>query len=286
MAATIKGFTDNEIKVQPALVINSMENGGWTASHTMIFRAEDFDTCAPQFDEGVLLSELDENIPPPFDEFLRITTVSIARIEGDLYEVSLNASGSGSNQFQNGGDLSEDAEPTYTLNGQLVEVDILQHPKALKIRDESLNGLRPLLTLKDNPDEIFFDWREPNVYILSDLDKSRYPIPVPPDQDYSIYISPGDETEFGKRIALGQTTYFKCVYTWTETTEGKEPLTPEQLNKLGMISEPRGNPPMPSGNRQWMLTNVSQSEYGELYRTSIEWTLSEEGGYNEFLYDE
>lgn len=289
MASTIEGFTTNEIKSQPLLVINSSENEGWMATHQMIFRAQDFADCAPQFNKGNLLSDVEPDVPPPFDSFLRITTVNITRIEGDLYEVTINASGGGTNQFEGDEDLSEGVIPTYTLNGQLTEVDILQHPKAIEIRDNELSGLRLHAALLEDPDGWFYDWNENQLYRVADIDASFYPAPVSalgPDGEYPIFVESEDAIQLAKRIALGQITYLKCVYTWTETTEGPESLTADQLNKLGQISTPRGNPPTPSGNRQWMLTGASQSQTGELYRTTLTWTLSDEGGYNEFLYSD
>ena len=38
---------------------------------------------------------------------------------------------------------------------------------------------------------------------------------------------------------------------------------------MGKIATPRGAPPEPTGTRDWMLTNVSQSQSGELYRTNL-----------------
>ncbi len=79
--------------------------------------------------------------------------------------------------------------------------------------------------------------------------------------------------------------YEKATFTWAETTEGLDQLTPAQINKLGQISVPRGTPPEPAGVRDWMLTSATQSQAGELYRTALEWSLSDEGGHDDFLYD-
>jgi hypothetical protein len=95
-----------------------------------------------------------------------------------------------------------------------------------------------------------------------------------------------DAVEFAIRIQQGQTTYQKSVYTWQESTEGEDQIVTQQLNNLGLIATPRGTPPTPTGLRNWMLTSVSQSQTGELYRTNIEWTLSDEGGHDDFLYED
>jgi hypothetical protein len=98
-------------------------------------------------------------------------------------------------------------------------------------------------------------------------------------------LTAADSLNFASFIQQGQTTYQKSSYTWTESTEGADQLTEPQINKLGKIATPRGTPPEATSGRDWMLTSVSQSQSGELYRTNLEWTLSEEDGWDEFLYD-
>jgi hypothetical protein len=98
-------------------------------------------------------------------------------------------------------------------------------------------------------------------------------------------LASADANAFAVRIQQGQSTYEKATFTWAETTEGLDQLTPAQINKLGQISIPRGTPPEPAGVRDWMLTSATQSQAGELYRTALEWSLSDEGGHDDFLYD-
>ena len=95
-----------------------------------------------------------------------------------------------------------------------------------------------------------------------------------------------DALEFAKVIARGETTYLRPVITWTESTQGSDGLTPAQLNKLGKIATVRGDPPQPADTRDWMLTSAFQEQSGELITTDLEWTLSEKGGHDDFLYDE
>jgi hypothetical protein len=97
-------------------------------------------------------------------------------------------------------------------------------------------------------------------------------------------IITGDALEFAKVIARGETTYLRPVITWTESAQGTDGLTNAQLNKLGNISTPRGDPPEAAGTRDWMLTSAFQEQSGELFTTDPEWTLSEKGGHDDFLY--
>jgi hypothetical protein len=269
MAATIFGFSPNEMKAQPGLSITRSESGGWTATHEIVVKAADFADVVPNFARGTLLSSVDPNVPSPFDEFLTIDTVTFVRTEGDLYTFSVTATG-GTAQFE-GDELTPGVEPTYTLTGQLSDVSFSQHPKwkPLANLDKTLLGMLIAGQLTYNiGDGILYLNNEANAEVA-----------------YIDQLAGADAIKFATRIQQGQTTYQKSVYTWNESTEGVDQLTPQQINKLGKIATPRGTPPEPTGTRNWMLTSVSQSQSGELYRTNLEWTLSENDGWDSFLYN-
>jgi hypothetical protein len=271
MAATIFGFGTGEIKPQPGLSISRSESGGWTATHEVVIKSADLADALPSFASGTLLSDIDPDVPAPFDEFLKIDTVTIARTDGDLVTLSVNATG-GTAQYEND-ELQPDAIPTYTLTGQLQDVHFSMHPKwkALGATDKKLLGLILI-------DICQFDPATNKIIIISQDNTSFIENPE--------QFTSEDAISFATLIAQGQTTYQKSSYTWNEATEGEDQLTPAQINKLGHISTPRGDPPEPAGTRNWMLTSVSQSQSGELYRTTLEWMLSEEGGFNDFLYED
>jgi len=268
MAATIFGFDANEIKPQPGLQIRRTENGGFEASHELVIKASDFASTSASFAKGQLLSGVDAGVPEPFNAFLKIDSVSLVRSEGDLYTFQVTATGSGTGQFELG-ELGEAAQPTYDLAGQLVDTAFSNHRKwtALESMDKALLG-------KMLNGELWYDIANDVLYIVDE------------DKSYRDQLTADDAKEFAKRIQQGDSTYEKAVYTWTETTEGNNQLIPQQLNKLGLISTPRGSPPEPVGTRDWMLTGASQSQSGQLYRTNLTWTLSDEGGHDSFLYED
>jgi len=269
MAATIFGFSPLEMKAQPGLSITRSESGGWTATHEIIIKAADFADLAPNFTKGTLLSVVDPSVPSPFDEFLTIDTVTFVRTDGDLYTFNVTASG-GTAQYE-GEELTPGVEPTYTLTGQLSDVPFSLHPKwkPLVDLDKTLLGMLIEGQLNYNISDGFLYLNNEANALVTYIDQ----------------LAGADAFEFATRIQQGQTTYQKSVYTWNETTEGEDQLTPAQINKLGKIATPRGTPPEPTGTRDWMLTNVSQSQSGQLYRTALEWTLSDDGGHDSFLYD-
>jgi hypothetical protein len=272
MAATIFGFSPNEIKPQPGLQISRSESGGWSATHEVIVKAEDFANLIPNFAKGTLLSIVDPDIPAPFDEFLTIDTVSFTRTEGDLYVFNITCTG-GTRQFDFDEDeLTPAALPTYVLTGQLQDVPFSMHPKwgELESADQTLLGmlLNGLLTYSLQ-DQILYK---------TDTGDSQVA--------YIEQLSDADARNFAYLIQQGQSTYQRSSYTWTEETEGTAKLTEVEIGKIGQIAIPRGDPPEATDNRNWMLTNVSQSQSGTLYRTTLEWTISEPGGYDDFLYEE
>lgn len=272
MAATIFGFSTDEMKPQPGLSISRSDSGGWTATHEIVIKASDFADVKDNFARGELLVDLDPSVPAPFDTFLRIDTVQFVRSEGDFYVFNVTATG-GSAQYENDPEdpgLSATALPTYTLTGQLQDVPFSQHPKWKALSDYNKSLLGDLLE-----GVLTYDIAG-NILYFADKEKSSK------DQ---FDAGSTDAIDFAKRIQQGQTTYQKSSYTWTESTEGADQLTAPQINKLGKIATPRGTPPEAAGTRDWMLTSVSQSQSGELYRTNLEWTLSEDDGWDSFLYD-
>jgi hypothetical protein len=211
-------------------------------------------------------------VPAPFDDFLAIDTVQFVRSEGDLYVFSVTATG-GEAQFNSDPEdpgLSSDALPTYTLTGQLQDVPFSMHPKWKALTNYNKTLLGKLL----DGDEVWYKITTGEL-----IEKGFTSV------EYDDQFDEDDAKEFASLIQQGQTTYQKSSYTWTESTEGADQLTEPQINKLGKIATPRGTPPEATSGRNWMLTNVSQSQSGELYRTNLEWTLSEEDGWNDFLYE-
>ena len=272
MAATIFGFSTDEMKPQPGLSISRSDSGGWTATHEIVIKASDFADVKDNFARGELLVDLDPSVPAPFDTFLRIDTVQFVRSEGDFYVFNVTATG-GSAQYENEPEdpgLSATALPTYTLTGQLQDVPFSQHPKWKALTDFNKTLLGNII------DGVLWYVIEDNVLRRTSDDEKAFNQFDPLDID---------AIAFATRIQQGQTTYQKSSYTWTESTEGADQLTAPQINKLGKIATPRGTPPEATAGRDWMLTSVSQSQSGELYRTNLEWTLSEEDGWDSFLYD-
>ena len=273
MASTILGLDSTSVRPQPAFRCQQSENGGWTASHTIIVTRAGFDTAGIQalFAKGSLLTGVDAGIPT-FFSFLKITDVSVSAEEGDLITLEVNAAGSTAAQYElgDGSGLDIDSLPTYELRGQLSDAGFQHHRKWLPLSDAEKTTLGQLIN-----GEYSYDIESQKIKLIFDDGTMT--------DSYS-QLASDDAKLFAALIQQGQTTYERSQYTWTESTEGAGQLTEPQLNKLGLIATPRGTPPEAGGTRNWKLTSATQSQQGELYRTTLEWQLSDEGGFNSFLY--
>jgi hypothetical protein len=274
MAATILGLDSTSVRPQPAFRCQQSENGGWTASHTIIVTRAGFDTAGIQalFAKGSLLTGVDAGIPT-FFAFLKITDVSVSAEEGDLITLEVNAAGSTASQYElgDGTGLDIDSLPTYELRGQLSDAGFQHHRKWLQLSSADKTLLGDFLMGKFSyniTDELLYQVTESGADVVN-----------------AEQLTAADAKSFAALIQQGQTTYERSQYTWTENTEGAGQLTEPQLNKLGLIATPRGTPPEAGGTRNWKLVSASQSQQGELFRTTLEWQLSDSGGHNAFLYD-
>lgn len=275
------GIAFSEIYPQPGFSASFSPEGGWTGVHSFMVSRQAWNSgfIRAMFAPGTQIGTLDPGIPPSFS-FLRVVDCNPVFGEGDLATISVNFAGSASSQFESE-DLAPDALPTYRLTGQLQEAPFSEHPKWIALTQKEKDGLG---FLQSGAGYELRRGAPPDLVERTSDGGGEYVSPKL-DQNFQPYTFEGDALEFANLIVVGSSTYLRPSSTWTETTQGTSPLTSQQINKLGHISNPRGNPPEPNGGRDWMLTGISDETYGELHSTAIEWTLSERGGFNAFLYD-
>jgi hypothetical protein len=274
--ATIYGLTDQDIIPAPGFSIRGDEKGGVTATHQYTMKAAAWNNSfiRAKFAKGKPISSIDPSVNTVWS-FLTITDASLVHDTGEIITLSVNFSGSSIAQYGGEEGLGGDAQPNYRLIGSMSEAPFSEHPK-WKALDKKVRNILGFLL---------------DGSYLWDIDAKRVVI----KQDdgtlaaFSIFETEISDipnaVEFADRIAQGQTTYERPAITWTETTQGTDPMKASQLNKLSKISKPRGDPPNVTGSRNWRLTNASQDQNGDLYQTSIEWTLSEAEGHDSFLYE-
>lgn len=274
MPATLRGIYNYNIYPQPDFVADQDQNGAWTAKQSYIVSKTTWQSVEwrNKFSIGTAITVINPTLAD-FYSFLRIASSSFTEDGGDIVTIEVSFAGTSWSQFDDDA-LSQDSPPTYRLEGRIAEQPLSNHPKWKNLSEAEKNGLQLLIT-----DQLV--WMYDEVFSM----------------EWGLFFPKGDEfiaapysltTEasqtFAFLIAGGIKTYVAPTITWTETTSGNSPMTSQQLNKLGKISTPRGNPPDAAGTRNWMLTSASQEQRGTLYQTQLEWTMSEKDGWNNFLY--
>jgi hypothetical protein len=271
----IFGLTTNDIRPQPGFTATQSQEGGWTGTHSFAIRrtAWNSNSIRSQFKIGTAITTLDTDLPTYF-EFLKISSVNVISDEGDITIVQVGLGGAGSAQY--GADGPDAA--TYRLTCSLQEAPISDHQKwKLELTDIEKEALGFVIT-----GDLIYDAASST---CGTRDERTYW--VESNSEGTPYIIEGATAiEFAKLIASGQTTYLRPTMVWTESVQGNTGLSFDEIEKLGKIDNPRGNPPDPSGVRDWMLTGAFSEQTGGLFRTELEWTMSEAGGFNETLYGE
>lgn len=273
----IFGIGTSDIVAQPGFTATESQEGGWTGSHSFMIRrtAWNSEFVRNQFAVGREITLIDPNLST-FFSFLKIASINVTSDEGDfiLVQTSLAGAGGGS-AGQYGADGA--IRPVYRLTCSLQDAPLSDHPKwktFTAIEKEALSGMISGDLVFDEPSDGVGTRDERSFWLESNSNGDPFT------------LTTLDAIEFAKIIAAGQTTYQKPAMVWTESTQGTAGLSFDQIQKLGKIDTPGGNPPEPSGVRDWMLIGAFDEETGGLHRTELEWTMSEAGGFNETLYKE
>jgi len=275
--ATKFGFSDNEFYRQPGLTLRINDKNQLEGSAEYIVTKTSSKNILNKLIPGKLASEIDDAIPSWAGD-LRIENWDISSDEGEIATVNVRYIAGQYNQFEGDKTINR---PTYRLEGRLGEKSLTEHKKFKDLEDDQQVALKELIS--------------GNIIWARDaFEADKFDLYYPRKEDGSqtgFYVTlVGDSIKFANLIAGGITTYVSPTITWTETSEGKSRTQSAEINKLGKIATPRGDPPEAESPRDWMLTGASQeqrgSEDGAIYQTTLEWTLSDENGWDEFLYEQ
>lgn len=275
MPATLRGIYNYNIYPQPDFNAEQDQNGAWTARQSFIVSKTTWASSEwrNKFDIGTQITVINPTLAE-FYSFLRVASSSFTEDGGDIVTIQVDFAGSQTAQY-GFAEGEEPQDPTYRLEGRLSEQPLSEHPKWTALPAAERNPLQLLLN-----DELV--WIYDDVFTNSWLLCRRSGDDLVAS-DYT--LTSANAIAFADMIAKGIKTYIAPTVTWTETTSGNSPMISAQINSLGKISTPRGNPPDAAGTRNWMLTSASQEQRGTLYQTQLEWTMSEKDGWSEFLYD-
>lgn len=190
--------------------------------------------------------------PHPEVPFTEITQVSAKVTEGDLAEITCTYTG-----VEAKGDGQEKANAVYTMGLSLSEEPILSHPRYKDLDAKERERIQLIVSGKEKDDE---------------GNKLRDKV----------------ETALGKevlgKIDRGQTSYYSPRVTWRESWVCARAVKAAELNDIGNISQPTGDPPALAGGRNWLLNGVTQTHEGKAYRLEMEWLASDRGGWDADIY--
>jgi hypothetical protein len=277
--ATTFGISTTQLYRQPGLTIGINDKGQLEGSGEYIIAKEQVNSILSKVYPGAFATTIDDNIPT-WAGSLRVESHDILIDEGGLATLSIQFIAPSGSQYDSTSPDTTSNDPAYRLEGRLSEKSLTEHEKFKALEEDQQVALKELIS--------------GNIIWARDaFTPGDFALYYPRKEDGSqttFYITlAGDSISFANLIAGGITTYVSPTITWTETAEGSSPMTSAQLNKLGKVSNPRGNPPEPSGVRNWMLTGAGQEQRGvasgAIYQTTVEWTLSEKDGWNDFLYE-
>lgn len=284
MSAIIFGIKPNSIIPQPDFRASKSANSGWTGSQSYQMKRGALDNPAIRnlFPSGARATELDLNLES-FFSFLRLVNVEdISNLPGGFVSISVNfagieGSGSGSTVNADG-----QIAPTFSLRGTARTVPLNEHPKWKALDIKERNSLGQLLKGDWSYVE---DPTVPGVYQLAVFTgEESYSVRPSADQ-----LTSDDAKAFAQRIAEGVSSYEGSAFEWSKQWQSNLGIQEAQLNKMGKITAPPGNPPNATGARDWMLVSADQIQNGDgdyLYTNQVNFLLSEPGGWDSFLQDD
>jgi hypothetical protein len=261
------------------------DNSGWTATQT-------FRIVKGTLNDAPVRAFFAINTPatildPSLDSiwsFLRLRNVDIQTTVGGWQDITANFGGIPTVDGNGNpiGDLSE-FQVTYAMRGVTGDVPLQEHPKFKALAESERVALGKIASGEygygpefnsDEPNRTYFFENGNQTMFLPEFD------PI--------------ETEDAKTFAIlftqGETSYKGAGFTWSKRWTGTEPITAAQLNLLGkIVANPPGNPPTPSGDRDWLLAYANIEQQGEInanptFTNELVFELSEPGGWDTFLH--
>ena len=268
---------------QPDFKAQQSKEGGWTATQSFqILRSSiDLETFQDQFRIGRPIEDLSPEIEG-FWRFLGLASIpTVEHQEGDYSMIGVKFAGftgPSSQGTEDDPEVADEPEPTpsYTLRGSLTERNILQHPK--------------ILALAAPRDRRILQLCESGKYVYDPDQDKICTHPEDPEGNETfrpIQIQPtaGDAWDFAIKIAAGEHTYLFPTFIWRKTWDGVAGIAAADIDNLGLVDIPEGDFPVLEGNRDWMLVNATQDQEGLKFRNTLEWELSDRGGWDALLYE-
>jgi len=276
------GHAANAVIPQDDFSASQNENGGWKCTQTFRIRKGDIDAFSVKnaFPSGATLRSLDANSDDLF-AFMRLATIKgVQNIPGGWQDITVEFVGFADGSTSDFTPPETAARPTFGKRGTLRDAPINEHPKWIALTSDEKWALGLFLKGDFQANSAL---NAVGTYEEYDLRQTFYPA-INNDSDAITFSE--DAIKFIERIAQGRTTYQLATYEYQHRWQSNKGVTSAQLNKLGKIDTPSGNPPTPGTGRDWLLVGVDEEQNGSgdfLFDNVLTYLLSDEGGHDDFL---
>ena len=273
MSTKLFGFDSSTFIPAADFSAQQSDKGLWEGSQTFSIArsAWDFFTGSTTLIVGTPATAFDSNLPS-FWSFLTLQRVETENVTGGFAKVRIFYTGYYS--FNQNVDPEAGVPTTYNLAGTLEEVPLMEHPKVTALADIEITQLEQIV-------EGNLSWDGTNVLTKDNDGEFTKSAKVQ-------NITTTDGQAFAALLVNGEATYKRPSFSWTKTYESTDALPAADMNDLGHISVPDGDPPTPNGSRDWMMVSADQTQTAStepVYSIQISWLLSEREGWNSDLYD-
>jgi len=255
------GFAPNELKPGPDFTAGVDIGGKWTGSQTFTCRKFDFGNASIQakIQVGTSATVVYPELPTEW-EFLYISSWRHEHQPGGITKVFVEYSGS-SEDSPDPRD-PEEKEESYSMAGSLSEADMLGHPNFANI---SLGAERPaIVALARGTGRINYSDPLTNETFIPVIDNNS-------GEPIGQISSPEGLKLYDLYFNQGKTTYLASQIEWTVQKSNRAGISDENLQLLGFIDTPEGNPPTFT-DRNWLFSSATQNRTNANPKSTKTWS--------------
>jgi len=271
-AAHIFNLPSNTCLPGPDFVFSRDTTGKVTGSQTFRARRAEFygQILQAKFRKGTSIKEVYPNILA-FLEPLVIDTAECQEQPGGIDEIYVTYTG----YLQVDSEMQE-RETVYSRNNALEERSILQHPKFLA----EVTDIEDIELIVKGHDGIY----EKNKNASTGSNYKIWDIVTQGNRGALIDALAIEWWDF--IVTRGVKTYQAATSEWTKSRSNAGGLADSDLEKLGKIDVPDGNPAAPPGMIWFMSGSTESRTVGTASSWSITWTMINDNDINQKLYGE
>lgn len=193
--------------------------------------------------------------PHPDFSFMVLSGIAVTVNEGDVAEVVCNFAGTDERNRS-----KAKGTTVYTLGVATSEEPLLSHNRYQNLPDDEREALRNIAAGKEEDGH---------------------------GNSFRSVVDSEIGLEILKRFDRGQTSYLAPKITWRQSWVQDTKLTNSELNDIGNVTDPEGDPPTLGQGRNWLCTGITQTQESQkAFRIEIEWMASDRGGWDDKVYSD